>query len=99
MPAILPSPPQLSPYLLWDTDRTRLDWQRNAAFVIRRAFERGTLDDLLEVLVYYGREKVVAVLTQAEDLPEMVIALASVVFSLKPVDFRCYTSPPFPQPS
>lgn len=94
MPEVLPSPPQLSPYLFWDTDRDRLDWQRNAAFVIRRAFERGTLDDLLEVLVYYGREKVVAVLTSAEDLPEMVVALASMVFSLKPEDFRRHNPNP-----
>ncbi len=96
MPEILPSPPQLSPYLFWDTDRTRLDWQGNAAFVIRRAFERGTLDDLLEVLVYYGREKVIAVLTSAEDLSEMVVALASVVFSLKPEEFRWNNPTPNP---
>ena len=99
MVAALHAPPELSPYLFWDTDRTRLDWERDAAFVIRRTFERGSLNDLLEVLVHYGREQVVGVLTQVEDLPDGVAALASVLFNVPAHEFRCYTSTPSPQPS
>lgn len=99
MPEVLHAPPELSPYLFWDTDRTRLNWQRDAAFVIQRTFERGTLNDLLEVLVHYGRERVVEVLTQAEDLPDGVAALASVLFNVPSHEFRCCISTPSPQPS
>lgn len=44
--------------LFWDTDITKIDWQRQATAVIRRIFERGNLTEKKEILRFYGGEKV-----------------------------------------
>lgn len=66
------------------------------AFIIRRVFELGTLDDLIESLSYYGRDAVKETLLTADSLTDNAIDLAAALFELRPTDFRCYTSKPSP---
>lgn len=86
--------PTFSKYLFWDTDTKKLDFKVNDKFVIQRAFERGTLSDLVEVLAYYGHQRVAVVLTETPYLPENVVMLAAVILKLQPSQFKCYTSKP-----
>lgn len=88
--------PQFSDYLFWDVNRSKIDFQKHKALFIRRAFEIGTLDDLTEAIVFYGRDSVRDTLLSANSLQTNAVDLAKVLFHVKATDFKCYTSKPFP---
>lgn len=88
--------PHFSAYLFWDVDREKIDFQKHKALLIRRAFEIGTLDDLTEAVVFYGRDSVRDTLLSANSLQTNAIDLAKVLFHVKATDFKCYTSKPSP---
>lgn len=88
--------PEFSPHLFWDRDPAQLDYRKQAAFIIERAFEFGKLDDLAEATAYYGTAQVVEVLTAAPALKKNTLALASVLFDIPKTRFKCYISPPSP---
>jgi len=48
--------------LFWDTDISQIDWEKQAAAVIRRTFERGDDEEKEEITKFYGEEKVQSVL-------------------------------------
>lgn len=66
------------------------------SFVIRRVFELGTLDDLIESIALYGRDAVKETLISADSLADNAVDLATALFQLHPTDFRCYTLKPSP---
>lgn len=52
--------------LFWDTDITKIDWQKQYKPVIHRVFERGNDDEKREILRFYGEDKVKSVTGSAE---------------------------------
>ncbi len=86
------SKPQFSAYLFWDSNPEKIDFQRDASYVIRRVFDIGRLDDVAEALRYYPKEIIVHALLSAHYLPENAIYLACALFNLKKEEFKCYTS-------
>lgn len=57
--------PNLSCYrksLFWDTDIELLDWNKNRQWIIRRVFEYGGEDEILETIRFYGKECVKEIL-------------------------------------
>jgi hypothetical protein len=84
--------PQFSPYLFWDSNPERIDYERDKNKVIRRVFDRGRLDDLGELMWFYPEETIVRSLLTAGYLPENAIYLAMAMFNLKREDFKYYTS-------
>ncbi|MEQ7801814.1 hypothetical protein ABDJ41_18610 [Pedobacter sp. ASV1-7] len=44
--------------LFWDTDISKIDWQKQYKSVIQRVFERGNTQEKKEILNFYGKEKV-----------------------------------------
>lgn len=48
--------------LFWDTDITKIDWQRQYKSVIKRIFERGNQQEKTEIISYYGEPKVTSVI-------------------------------------
>ncbi|MBP5796852.1 MAG: helix-turn-helix transcriptional regulator [Bacteroidales bacterium] len=62
--------PDLSKYrkaLFWDTTFDTIEWQRNAAWVIRRVFEYGNAKEIRETIRYYGRERIRGTLAALQD--------------------------------
>ena len=82
--------PLLSTRAFWDIDTDQLDYEARANFIIRRVFERGTLDDVLETKVFYGDEKVKEALLNAHYLPLETINYAAAILKVQPQDFKCY---------
>ena len=83
--------PVLHKRIFWDVDFDKIDYQKRAAFVIERVFERGDVEDIREVRRYYGDEKVKSVLLRCRYLPEIKIYLASAIINEPPEKFKCYT--------
>jgi hypothetical protein len=82
--------PALPKRLFWDVDPDHLDFDKKAAFVIERVFERGDVEDIRIVRRYYGDSKVSEVLLKAKYLALKTIYLASAITGRALTDFRCY---------
>ncbi|TCK85072.1 helix-turn-helix transcriptional regulator [Albibacterium bauzanense] len=44
--------------LFWDTDISKIEWQRQYKYVIQRIFERGNTEEKEEILKFYGKGKI-----------------------------------------
>ena len=86
--------PEFSPHVFWDRDITKIDFQRDATFVIRRVFEVGKLQDVVESTAYYGTSRVIDALTSAVSLRVNAVNLAAAIFQIPKTMFKCYTSKP-----
>ena len=64
------SHPDLDRYrraLFWDTDMEKLDWDNNRHWIIRRTFEYGNEEEILETIRFYGKENVRNILSTVTD--------------------------------
>ena len=53
--------------LFWDTDMDKLDWDNNRLWIIRRAFEYGNEEEILETIRFYGKDQVRSILLTITD--------------------------------
>lgn len=44
--------------LFWDTDFSKIDWQKNKRAIIRRVLERGNTQEIKEMLSFYGTKTI-----------------------------------------
>ncbi|MGN8035561.1 DUF6922 domain-containing protein [Chitinophaga sp. 22321] len=83
--------PSLSRRAFWDVDLKRLDFDRYPEFTVVRAMERGNLNDIREIIRYYGKDKVKSVLTNSERLLPRAQVISRRLFHLHNSDFKCST--------
>ena len=76
--------------IFWDVDSEKLDFDKKAAFIIERVFERGDVEDIRQCRRFYGDEKIAAVLTNAKWLMPHTVYLAAALFNNQPEDYKCY---------
>jgi hypothetical protein len=84
--------PQFSDWLFWDSDKSKIDYQRDKNKIIRRVFDLGLIEDVVEALWYYPHAELVEALTTAAYLPQNALLLAQTLLELKFEDFKCYTT-------
>lgn len=82
--------------LFWDVNIAELSDKKYEDFIIRRIFDRGTWDEILNMVVYYGEDIVQNSILKAPSLRIATIYLASAFFNKKPEDFLCYNTKLFP---
>jgi len=84
--------PQISPHLLWDVDKSEIDWDKMKYFIVQRVIERGDMDDFYTIFQRYGGAEGVREIVKK--LPAFYDprdeALARVLFDLKKKDLECY---------
>ncbi|MBX2979584.1 MAG: hypothetical protein KF905_09840 [Flavobacteriales bacterium] len=68
--------------IFWDVDFDRLDHETDAAFIIERVFSWGDIPDVRQARRYYGDERVLAILLEAENLPFDSLHLISAIFQV-----------------
>lgn len=56
--------------LFWDVDRTRLDEDQNADFIIRRILRFGDIADVRWATIRYGAERLASLAEHSRDLDE-----------------------------
>ncbi len=83
--------PNLSPTAFWDVDMQTLDYEASARFVIEKVMNYGLWADILEILRYYGHERVKAEVVQAGYLKKKTLSFCCAIFDLTPDQFRYYT--------
>lgn len=82
--------PNISKRAFWDIDTNSLDYQGDAQSIIVRVLERGTYDDMIEVMKYYGTERLLSELTSAPAVSPRIVNFISAVFNISPQSFKCY---------
>ena len=56
------------PVVFWDTDIKTIDWEKNKPSVIMRIFERGNEKEINEIIRFYGKKDVSAILLRTKNL-------------------------------
>jgi|SRR5476651_994021 len=82
--------PVLSKQAFWDVDMDKIDYEKNAKFVIVKVFDRGSFDDIIALLNFYPQDKIISALLTTRYLANNTMAFACAIFGLKLQDFRCY---------
>lgn len=82
--------PNLSRQAFWDVDMARIDYTKNARYVVEKVIERGKHRDFLELLKFYGFEGVKSLAINANFLSDISMNFCCKLFDLQPTDFKCY---------
>jgi hypothetical protein len=81
--------PHFSSGLFWDTNMDMLDYQKRKLFVMGRVLARGTEKDEFELYKYYGIPEIKRNIVNAPELDTTTIQYLSVLFNIKPENFKC----------
>jgi hypothetical protein len=83
--------PNLKDRLFWDWKVDEIDWQKSARSIIERVLSRGSNEEYDELVRFYGREKIVHVLTVERcSIPNISMDLVTSYFGLKKEELSCY---------
>ena len=58
--SIRPDMSKIRPALFWDTTLEKIDFSAHKHYVINRVFERGTEEEIKEIIRFYGRETILS---------------------------------------
>lgn len=81
--------PNISKSAFWDIHFDQIDRENNKEYLIIKIIERGTFDDLLEMINFYGDAQIKYELCNASKLPERTYYFALTYFDLNINDFAC----------
>lgn len=84
-------PQDLSPWLFWDTDRSRVDLTLHRSYVIERVLEYGLWEDWKKIRQHYGDQTILETALNARSLSGKSRAFICSVYGGSPDQFRCYT--------
>ena len=84
--------PESMLYAFWDIDKSKLSFERDEDFIISRMFERGKLNDLLSIILFYGKKGSTRAVVENEQLSKSGLHLAHVLLGIPLTDFRSYAS-------
>ena len=85
---------RFSDYIFWDVDRSTLDMERQASFIVPRVLEYGQMSDWKLMLSYYGLARIVEVAKTLRSLEPKSLSFLSTLSGVPIDSFRCYTSKP-----
>lgn len=82
--------PNLNKRIFWDVDFEKIDYDKNASFVIGRVIERGDVEDIRAVRRFYNQEIITKTILNIKYLPEIKMYLASVIAGIDVTELVCY---------
>ena len=92
--------PALDPGLFWDADRSALEWEKNARWIIARVLSHGNQSDFNELVAYYGLDRIKQEMLEVRYLDKKTLSFVSALFDIPKERFRCYILRQLnPQPS
>ncbi|GAB2795746.1 hypothetical protein GCM10027275_46210 [Rhabdobacter roseus] len=82
--------PNLSATAFWDVDFKQLDFEKDSLFVMDKVMNYGTWSDKLEVLRYYGLDRVKKEIVKAPYFKKPTLSFLCLILNLKETDFTAY---------
>lgn len=86
----------LSDHLFWDVDRSTVDPEQHAAWLVKRVLEYGRWADWQQLVSHYGKPRLAELATGLRSLHPRAFAFCCAWFDLPSSSFRCSVSTPFP---
>ena len=80
----------LSRIIFWDSDFDKIDWEKNARYVIAKVIMYGTIEDWRTIQREYGMERIKVEMLEARDLDPKSLSFLSCIFSIPKEKFRCF---------
>ncbi len=80
----------LRPSLFWDTDLSTVDLKKNKKAIIERVLLRGTQEEFIALLQFYGKRTIKTIALQARYLDNRTLAFCCTLFRQPKTLFRCY---------
>ena len=85
------SKPNLHKRLFWDWRYEEINWQGSYSSVIARVVERGTDEEIEELIRFYGKAKVINALKKdIKYLPDYVVDKVTHYFNIQKEELACY---------
>lgn len=81
---------ELRPSLFWDTDVTTIDLKKHKKSIIPRVLMRGTHEEFIELLGFYGKRTVKKVAMSTRYLDKYTLAFCTTLFKEPKTSFRCF---------
>jgi len=85
---------EISPYIFWDVNISKLDIKHDKDFIIERVYTRGFEKDEILLWKMYTWSEIRKTVVDLWELDESTIRYLSVVFNIKEKKFRCYGKKP-----
>lgn len=82
--------PNISKKAFWDVNFEDIDFEKNQVFIIDKVFNYGGFQDQLEVIRFYGKEKISQNILKVPFFRKEVFAFVCGYFQLNPAHFQCY---------
>lgn len=83
---------RFSPYLFWDVDKSTLDMEAHASYIIKRVLEYGQVQDWNIIKDYYSLPVIVSYARQLRELEPRALTYLSAISNTPIQTFRCYTT-------
>ncbi len=77
-------------HLFWDTNLKSIDANLNKQAIIERVLERGSWENIKEIIQFYGREEVITAAKQARWFSQKTAHFVSGYFDIPLSEMRCY---------
>jgi hypothetical protein len=90
---------RLSDHLFWDVDRSSIDPEQHAPWLVKRVLEYGRWSDWQTLIAHYGKPRLMEIATSLRSLQPRAFAFCQAWFQLPPSAFRCSTPMPSRIPS
>lgn len=81
---------KFSTYLFWDTDSTKINFEKNKPYVIERVLSHGMLSDWFELKQLYGLPTIHQVVLQLRYLDKYALHFCAAYFDEPLNNFRYY---------
>ena len=79
----------LGKHLFWDTDPSKVDYEKHARQIIHRVLTRGTFKEVKEIQNYYGHDRILKEMMQVPSLDKKTLNFLSTVYRVPKEEFRC----------
>ena len=81
-----------SDHLFWDTDRSKLDFNRSRAQIIHQVLEYGKMEDWRILKAVYDKEVLKEVTTKLRNMDDVTLSFIANYLETDKKAFRCYTT-------
>lgn len=78
-------------HLFWDTDIKSIDINSNKQVIIERVLERGSWENIKELIQFYGKSEVIRAAKKARWFSHKTVHFVSGYFNIPLSEMRCYT--------
>ena len=82
--------PAISKIAFWDVNFDKIDFEKSSVSVIEKVFNYGTWSDMMEVLRFYGLNRVKKDCVEISYLKGPVVSFLCLILNLKEKDFTAY---------